>query len=108
MQIKTQSRKLFKQLFFHSIYNPCSAADYLIEYCKSPHVIPKIFESELSERLILDRIHPNVPPYSPVVHIGMLFRLYTKISMLSSKLQLTKLFYLMSYVCERVPITDMS
>lgn len=47
------------------------------------------------ERLISDKIHPNVPPYSPVVHIGMLFRLYTYISMLSTKLQLTELFYLM-------------
>lgn len=77
---------------------------YLIEYCKSPRVIRKIFHSQFPERLILDKIHPNVAPYSPVVHIGMLFRLYTNISMLSTKLQLTKLFYLMSYVEWSVPV----
>lgn len=64
---------------------------YLIEYYKSPRVIRKTFRSQFPKRLILDKIHPNVP-YSPVVHIGMLFRLYTNISMLSTKLQLTDSF----------------
>lgn len=76
---------------------------YFIAYSVSSCVIRKIFHGQLPKRLISDKIHPNVP-CSPVVHIGMLFRLYTNISMLSTKLQLTKLFYLTSLneACLRV------